>query len=281
MTGPLIQAEELAARLTADPPLLLDVRWSLGGPPGKEAYERGHLPGAVFVDLDRDLAGPPGNRGRHPLPDPAAFTAAMRRAGLRAAWPVVVYDGGDAMGAARAWWCLTYFGHGNVRVLDGGYQAWVGAGRPVTVTAPVPEVGDFTAEPGYLPLVDAEGAAALAHDGVLLDARSGERYRGEAEPVDEVAGHIPGAVSAPGGTENLDAAGRFLEPGVLRARFAALGADGSGQVGAYCGSGVTAANQVLALRLVGVPAALYAGSWSDWIAKGDRPVARGADHDGS
>lgn len=276
MNDLLIQVDELAGRLRADPPVLLDVRWSLAGPPGVEAYARGHLPGAVFVDLDRDLAGPPGKGGRHPLPEPATFTAAMRGAGVRADRPVVVYDGGDSMAAARAWWCLAYFGHSDVRVLDGGYQAWVEAGEPVTTEVPAAEAGDFTAEPGHLQLVDAEGAATLARDGVLLDARVGERYRGETEPVDPVAGHIPGAVSAPSGA-NGGADGRFLGTDALRERFAGLGADGSRPVGAYCGSGVTAANEVLALRLAGVDAALYAGSWSDWIAEGDRPVALGAD----
>ncbi|MGH3094670.1 MAG: sulfurtransferase [Streptosporangiales bacterium] len=278
MTDLLIEVDELAARLRADPPVLLDVRWSLTGPPGAEAYFRDHLPGAVFVGLDRDLAGPQGSGGRHPLPEPAAFIAAMRRAGVRSDRAVVVYDAGDAMAAARAWWCLAYFGHGDVRVLDGGYQAWVDAGEPVTAETPEPEAGDFTAEPGHLPLVDAEGAADLARDGVLLDARAGERYRGETEPIDPVAGHIPGAVSAPS-SANRGADGRFLDTGALRKRFAGFGADGSRPVGAYCGSGVTAANEILALRLAGVPASLYAGSWSDWIATGDRPVARGADPD--
>lgn len=275
MSSPLIQVDELAARLPADPPVLLDARWLLAGPPGVEAYRSGHLPGAVFVDLDADLAGPPGTDGRHPLPAPGAFTAAMRRAGVRGDRPVVAYDGGDAMGAARAWWCLTYFGHGEVRVLDGGYPAWVEQGHPVTTEVPVPEPGDFAADPGHLPLVDAEGAAAMARDGVLLDARAGERYRGEVEPVDPVAGHIPGAVNAPG-SDNRGADGRFLDPAALRERFGALGADGSVPVGAYCGSGVTAAQEVLALRLAGVPAALYAGSWSEWVAAGGRSVARGA-----
>lgn len=273
----LITVEALAAALARDaPPVLLDVRWRLGGPPGIDSYRRGHLPGAVFADLDRDLAAPPGPAGRHPLPDPAAFQAAMRAAGVSQHRPVVVYDDGNATIAARGWWTLRYFGHGDVRVLDGGYRAWVGAGLPVTIGEPSPAPGDFTAEPGHMPVLDAAGAQAAARTGVLLDARAGERYRGETEPADPVAGHIPGAVSAPtAGNVNPD--GTFKNAAELAARFAALGAvpEAAAPVGAYCGSGVTAAHEVLALALAGIPAALYVGSWSNWIADPARPVATG------
>ena len=181
------------------PPTLLDVRWRLGGPPGIDLYRAGHIPGAVFTDLDRDLAAPPGPGGRHPMPATADFEAAMRRAGVRDSQPVVVYDDADSTAAARAWWLLRYFGHRQVRVLDGGFAAWTAAGHPVETGLPAsaPAAGDFTASPGHLALLDADGAAALARTGVLLDARAGARYRGETEPVDPVAGHIPGAVSAP------------------------------------------------------------------------------------
>jgi thiosulfate/3-mercaptopyruvate sulfurtransferase len=254
--------------------VVLDTRWRLAGPPALDDYRAGHLPGAVFVDLDRDLAAPPGAGGRHPLPDPAAFAAAMRRCGVSLSSSVVVYDDADATAAARAWWLLRYFGHPAVAVLDGGYRAWVAAGQPVVTEVPSPAAGDFVAAPGGMPLVDAAGAAALARDGVLLDARAAERYRGETEPVDPVAGHIPGAISAPV-TGNVGADGRLLPVEALRERFAGLGADGSRPVGAYCGSGVTAAQEVLALEVAGVPAALYAGSWSEWITDPDRPVATG------
>jgi thiosulfate/3-mercaptopyruvate sulfurtransferase len=158
--GPLIEPEELAAAVgTASAPLLLDVRWQLGGPPGWDAYLAGHLPGAVFVDLDRDLAAPPGEGGRHPLPDPAGFQAAMRRAGVRGDRAVVVYDQRDGTSAARAWWLLGYHGHPDVRVLDGGYDGWVARGLPVTTQLPEPEPGDFQALPGRRPLLDATGAA--------------------------------------------------------------------------------------------------------------------------
>ena len=282
-----VDVAALAAALAAVPaPVLLDVRWRLGGPPGIDRYREGHLPGARFVDLDRDLAGPPGAGGRHPLPDAGAFEAAMRQAGVSDGQPVVAYDENDSTAAARAWWLLRYFGHQQVQVLDGGYQAWLAADLPIeTGPAPAPAAGTFTARPGHLPLLDAEGAARMAREGVLLDARAAERYRGEVEPADPVAGHIPAAVNAPT-SENLGPSGRFLEPGELRARFTGLGA-GAGAGGApggpaeavttgvYCGSGVTAAHEVLALTIAGIPAALYLGSWSDWITDPARPVATG------
>jgi thiosulfate/3-mercaptopyruvate sulfurtransferase len=283
--GPLVDARSLAAELTGSaPPVLLDVRWRLGGPPGIDGYRAGHLPGAVYVDLDADLAGPPGPGGRHPLPSATDFTAAMRRAGVRAGHPVVAYDDADATIAARLWWNLRYFGHEQVRVLDGGLRAWTAAGLPVTTDEPDVAAGDFTAVAGHLPVLDAAGAAALARSGVLLDARASERYRGETEPIDPVAGHIPGAVSAPT-AGNVGPDGRFLPPAELRQRFAGLGVDPAGPdgtgnapaVGAYCGSGVTAAHEVLALALAGVPAALYVGSWSGWTADPARPVATGPD----
>jgi thiosulfate/3-mercaptopyruvate sulfurtransferase len=178
------------------------------------------------------------------------------------------------MAAARGWWTLRYFGHPEVLVLDGGYRAWTEAGLPVTTDRPAPAPGDFTAEPGHLPVLDAAGAQATARDGLLLDARAGERYRGETEHVDPVAGHIPGAVSAPtAGNANPD--GTFRTPAELAARFTALGAAPAIPVGAYCGSGVTAAHEVLALALAGIPAALYVGSWSDWITDPARAVATG------
>jgi thiosulfate/3-mercaptopyruvate sulfurtransferase len=273
----LVSAGALAAELARYPvPVLLDVRWRLGGPPGVDSYRQGHLPGAVFADLDRDLAGPPGAAGRHPLPDAAAFQAAMRAAGVSQRRPVVVYDDGDGTIAARGWWTLRYFGHAGVRVLDGGYRAWAGAGLPVTTVEPSPAPGDFTAEPGHMPVLDAAGAQAAARAGRLLDARAGERYRGETEPADPVAGHIPGAVSAPT-VGNVNPDGTFRDAAELAARFAGLLSPGGRPPGvaAYCGSGVTAAHEVLALALAGIPAALYVGSWSNWIADPARPVATG------
>jgi thiosulfate/3-mercaptopyruvate sulfurtransferase len=291
---PLISVSELAAALDgAAPPALLDVRWKIGGPPGIDSYRAGHVPGAVFVDLDSALAGPPGAGGRHPLPETADFEAAMRAAGVHADQHVVVCDESDGTIAARAWWLLRYHGHRQVQVLDGGFRAWQAAGMPVSTLDASPEAaGDFTARPGHMPMLDAAGAAELAGSGILLDARAPARYRGETEPIDPVAGHIPGALSAPT-AENVTASGQFKSAEELRARFSALGVEfgadcgesdcgksGSGHsggrpVGAYCGSGVTAAHEVLALELAGSTAALYVGSWSGWIADPDRPVATG------
>lgn len=271
----LVTVASLAGEFADEPgPVLLDVRWRLGGPPGLDLYRAGHLPGALFIDLDRDLAGPPGPAGRHPLPDTAVFAEAMRAAGVRHDSHVVAYDDGDATAAARAWWMLRYYGHEDVRVLDGGYRAWLSAGLPVTTAEPDSRPGDFTARPGQMPVLDAPAAEAMARTGLLLDARAAGRYRGEHEPVDPVAGHIPGAVSAPTAA-NLHADGTFKDPAELAARFASLGARPGGGVGAYCGSGVTAAHEVLALALAGLPAALYVGSWSNWIADPARPVATG------
>lgn len=256
---------------------VLDVRWRLGGPPGRDLYDVGHIPGAAFVDLDRDLAAPPGQGGRHPMPATAAFERAMRLAGVHDGRPVVVCDDADSTAAARAWWLLRYFGHQNVRVLDGGFRAWTAGGYPVVAAGqepPVIEVGRFTARPGQLGLLDAAGAASVARAGLLLDARAGERYRGETEPVDPVAGHIPGAVSAPT-SENVNPDGTFKPAAELAARFKALGATGDREVGAYCGSGVTAAHEVLGLTLAGIPAALYVGSWSNWVTDPTRPVGTG------
>jgi thiosulfate/3-mercaptopyruvate sulfurtransferase len=272
----LVSIERLRELLeSGEPVTLLDVRWSLGGPSGRAIYAEGHLPGAVFVDVDQDLAAPEGAGGRHPLPDPERFAATMRAAGVRRYDPVVVYDQSDGSAAARAWWLLRYHGHDDVRLLDGGYDAWVAARGPVSTEEVQPRSGDFVGTPGAMPVLDAAGAAAVADGGVLLDARAGERYRGETEPVDPVAGHIPGARSAPT-RDNVSADGTFQSPATLRTRFAALGVSSAQTpVGVYCGSGVTAAHEVLALHLIGVEAALYAGSWSEWITDPGRPVATG------
>jgi thiosulfate/3-mercaptopyruvate sulfurtransferase len=267
---PLVSADELAEQL-ADA-TVLDVRWELARGPLRDEYRSGHIPGAAFVDLDVDLAAPAGEGGRHPLPDREVFERAMRAAGVSDGRPVVVYDQGPATAAARAWWLLRYHGHREVRVLDGGLAAWSG---PLERGEPGLTPGDFTARPGAMPVLDAERAAQLARTGVLLDARAGERFRGETEPVDPVAGHIPGAVSRPT-TENVDAEGRFNDPDALRTVFTRLGVGaGTAAVGAYCGSGVTAAHEVLALERAGFQAALYPGSWSEWIRDPDRPVATG------
>ncbi|MGB3440944.1 MAG: sulfurtransferase [Actinophytocola sp.] len=277
MTTPLVSCADLAVSLSSSaPPTLLDVRWRLGGLPGRDDYDRGHLPGAVFLDLDTDLAAPPGPGGRHPLPSPAELERVLRAAGVRDGHPVVAYDADNGSIAARLWWLLRWAGHDRVRVLDGGFAAWQAEGRPVTTGVPVPDEGDVTVRPGQLPVVDADGAAGLARTGLLLDARAPERYRGDVEPIDPEAGHVPGAVNAPF-SAHTGPDGRWRTPEELAAHFAGLGVLGDQPVGAYCGSGVTATSVLLALEVAGVTdrAALYAGSWSNWSADPDRPVATG------
>jgi thiosulfate/3-mercaptopyruvate sulfurtransferase len=285
--APLIPPHELAALLTADDPahrpVVLDVRHRLGGPPGRPDHDAAHLPGAVFLDIDTDLSDPPGAVGRHPLPAADRLQAALRGAGVRDGSRVVAHDDGNGSVAARAWWLLRWAGlpADRVAVLDGGYAGWVAAGLPTTAEPSRPEPGDVTVRPGGMPVVDADGAAELGRTGVLLDARAAARYRGEVEPVDPRAGHIPGARNAPA-TELVGPDGHWLPPQVLTERFAGLGfgADAA-DVGAYCGSGVTAAALVLAAEYAGVrppsqPIALYTGSWSNWSADPQRPAATGA-----
>ncbi|GGM54707.1 sulfurtransferase [Longimycelium tulufanense] len=278
--SPLISTADLADALAApNPPVVLDVRWSLAGPPGREDYDRGHLPGAVFIDLDTELAAPPGPAGRHPLPSPADLERVLRAAGVRAGSAVVVYDASDGSVAARAWWLLLWSGHEQVAVLDGGYAAWVAENRPISTAAPTPEPGDFLVRPRSRPVVDAEAAATLARTGLLLDARAPERYRGDVEPIDPRAGHVPGAVNAPF-SAHVDQTGHWRSPQELRQRFRELGVTAERVTAAYCGSGVTACSVLLALEVAGLsdrerPAALYAGSWSNWSADPSRPVATG------
>ena len=268
--GPLISTDELAVALHGV--TVLDVRYVMGGPPGVDAHAAGHVPGAGFVDLDTDLADPPGSGGRHPLPDPARFEAAMRRVGVRTDRPVVVYDDWQGRAAARAWWLLRFHGHRDVRVLDGGWTAWRAAGHPVETGSSDPVPGDFSVGGGgHMAVVEADDVLGVE---VLIDARPPERYRGETEPVDTVAGHIPGAVNIPT-TDNVDEHGRFRSPEELREVYARAGVVGSARVAAYCGSGVTAAHDILAMESTGIEAALYPGSWSGWIIDPARLVERG------
>jgi thiosulfate/3-mercaptopyruvate sulfurtransferase len=272
----LVSADELAVLMEHGRVVVLDVQYELLGPPGSELYAAGHLPGARHLDLDGALAGPPGPAGRHPLPDPLALEAALRACGVDDSGEVVVSDQHTSLAAGRAWWVLRWAGHPGVRVLDGGMAAWVRAGYPVTTEVPRPDPGDVRVRPGSVPVLDAQGAAAMARGGVLLDVRAPERYRGEAEPIDPVAGHVPGAVNLPM-SELLSDDGRFLPPDRVRAVAAAHGVHRDTPVGTTCGSGVTAAQAALALHEAGITAIPYVGSWSEWIADPVRPVATGAD----
>ena len=282
MVDVLISAKELHDQLAreADRPLVLDVRWVLGDPHGHAHYVERRIPGSIYADLNEDLAAhATPAEGRHPLPSAADFQATARSWGLRNGQGVVVLDDNGGQAAARAWWLLRWAGHENVRLLDGGLRAWAEANYVLDgpdAPIPVPLPGDADLGSGQMPTLDIDEAAAFPSRGVLLDARAGERYRGEQEPVDPKAGHIPGALSAPT-SENLQENGRFKDPHELRARFEALGAVAGkpDAVAAYCGSGVTAAHEVAALAVAGIHAALYPGSWSQWSNRPDRPVATG------
>lgn len=274
--NPLIQVDELRRRLGEVH--VLDARWQLGRDDGYEQYLAGHIPGAVFVDVERDLSrhGEP-HEGRHPLPDDEQLARAARRWGVRNGVPIVVYDDHRMLSASRAWWALHRAGLADVRVLDGGWSAWVGAGGAVEqgeVTVPEGDV-ELTA-PGDAGVIDTDGAARWPQDGILVDVRTPERYRGESEPIDPVAGHIPGARNLPI-SELLTADGRFRPASDIAAAFESIGADGRTPVAAYCGSGITAAQFALAGKLVGRDVTVYPGSWSAWSNTSGRPVVTGSE----
>jgi thiosulfate/3-mercaptopyruvate sulfurtransferase len=298
--SPLILVDELQRLLAgalAERPVVLDVRFRLGESTGRLDFERAHVPGASYVDMDTQLATirPDGVGGRHPMPAVETFTAAMRSAGVTMSRPVVAYDDWLSLPASRVWWMLRHLGFLDVRVLDGGIAAWIAAGHPTESGPHTPGVGDFSpSSPGFGRLLDATAAATYAARHVLLDARTADRFRGENETIDAVAGHIPGAISAPA-LDTVDPNGRFLSADQLAGRFRERGfegtvgaaqaigaaeADGTAEartVGTYCGSGVQATHLALALSIAGITdeADVYIGSWSDWITDPDRPIAIG------
>jgi thiosulfate/3-mercaptopyruvate sulfurtransferase len=291
VSGPLVTVSWLRERLGEEGLRVVDCRYRLGEPgAGEGLWREGHIPGAAFLDVDRDLASPPGEGGRHPLPEPTVFESAARRAGIGPDTLVVAYDEAGEGGAARLWWLLRHFGHDRVTVLDGGLRGWRDAGGELRGGEEAIEGGDLRAAPpaddttsinelglGALRAhIETESAQPPDVGGarcVLLDARSPERYRGEVEPIDPVAGRIPGASSLP--FAELAPGGRFLSPDELRARFEAAGAGPGQEAVAYCGSGITACVLVLAGEVAGVgPVRLYPGSWSEWSGRG-LPVERG------
>lgn len=256
------------------------MRYRLGSAGGYDDYLAGHLPGAAYVDMVTALAGiaPDGAGGRHPMPDAQVFAAPMRVAGVRTSAPVVAYDDWSSLAASRAWWLLRYFGKPEVYVLDGGLASWRAAGGEIASGATEPERGDVEVAGPARTLLNADGAASLARDGALLAGRPADRFRGENESIDPVAGHIPGAGSMPA-LANLDADGRFLPTNVLASRFSAAGIEPGRALGTYCGSGIQATHLALALQIAGVAddPGVYVGSWSDWVSDPSRPVELGAE----
>jgi thiosulfate/3-mercaptopyruvate sulfurtransferase len=278
LPGPIVNVTWLAAH--ADDPNLriVDARWALAGPPGQEAYEAGHLPGAVFIDAERELSSPGSGPGRHPVPSAEKLARVLGAAGIGDEHVVVAYDDAGGSIAARLWWLFRHYGRdGRAAVLDGGFGAWADAGLPVVTEIPDHPAETWTPGERRDDVVDTAAISArLGDETLLLDARAPERYRGETEPIDPRAGHIPGAASAPW-ADNLDAAGHFLPPEQLYRRYAALGA-ADRPVVAYCGSSLSATHDLLALELAGIDGArLYEGSWSDWSSDPSRPATVGAE----
>jgi thiosulfate/3-mercaptopyruvate sulfurtransferase len=278
--GPLIQAEDLAERLEDAALRIFDCRFDLARPDaGRAHYDHEHLPGAVHADLNRDLSAPPTpGSGRHPLPTSAAFETQLRRWGVSDDSVIVAYDDGNSMYAARLWWMLRWLGHEQALVLDGGMRRWMQLGLPLDETIPSRPPGNFVAHPHRELVVDAQQVLASTRDGasLILDVRAPERFRGDVEPIDAVAGHVPGARNHPF-TSSLGADGRFLPAAELRVALEQrLGGMAAQSTIAMCGSGVTACHLLLAMEVAGLPGArLYAGSWSEWSRDPSRPVARG------
>lgn len=280
-SSPLASVDWLATHLDDPKVRIVDARWYLAGKRGADEYARGHIPGAVFVDLGRDLASPPASGpGRHPLPKAADFAEVLARIGVSRDTIVVAYDDAGGAMAARLWWLLRYFGHGGGRVLDGGIGAWIARGHAISTETPiVSPAAKLDLSPGGAPLVDKADVDRLRTDpgAVILDARARDRFEGKSEPIDARAGHIPGARSAPF-VENLAAPGGAMLPAeALADRYRENGALTADRVVAYCGSGVTACHDLLALAILGRDdAALYEGSWSDWASDPALPAAKGA-----
>ncbi|WP_147106092.1 sulfurtransferase [Nesterenkonia populi] len=276
-TSPLISAEELDARLGDPQVKILDVRWRQDRPEGMPEYLQGHIPGAVFVDLDYELADPEAannGHGRHPLPVLEEFQATVQRWGVNNGDTIIVYDDLKNLSSARAWWLLRWAGFGDVRILDGSLRAWTGTGRAVADGLEMPDFGDAHITPQQMPLLEADDVVGFAQRATLLDARPADRYTGEYDPLSPRPGHIPGAISAPA-VGSLDSSGRFLPPQQLRERYLRLGVDPERPVAAYCTSGLHSAHSVIALQLAGFQALLYPAGFSQWTRDEARRVVVG------
>jgi thiosulfate/3-mercaptopyruvate sulfurtransferase len=277
----LVSTEWLAAHL-GDPNLrIVDVRWYLfeQDKTGHQEYLRGHIPGAVFLDLDKDLSAPPGEGpGRHPLPRAEEFAQVASRSGIGPETHVIAYDDAGGATAARLWWLIRYFGHANVSLLDGGIAQWKAEGRSLETEVPQVPAATFVPHPNPALVVDQATVDAMRNDpkALVLDVRVPERYQGKVEPIDPRAGHIPGARNVPLAT-NLRSAGdtRFRERSELKREYESMGADRAEKIVCYCGSGVNACQTVFALNVAGFTALLYEGSWSDWSSNPERPAGTG------
>ncbi|MFE6997594.1 sulfurtransferase [Microbacterium sp. NPDC057659] len=274
--SPIISAAELRSLVEDGGVRVLDARWKLGRDDGREQYLAGHIPGAVFVDVEGELSRHADPRdGRHPLPSDDAFAAAVRRWGVRSGVPVVVYDDAGMLASSRLWWALRRAGFVDVRVLDGGWRAWLAADGDVQTEEDPVEASDIRMEAaGDAGAIDTAGAGAWPETGVLVDVRAAERYRGETEPIDPVAGHVPGAVNLPI-VQLLTEDGRFRPAADIAAAFDRVGATADIPVAAYCGSGITAAQFALAGALIDREVTVYPGSWSAWSNRPELPVATG------
>lgn len=276
--SPLISADELHGLISNGTANLriLDVRWRLGRSDGRVDYLLGHIPGAVYADMDTELSEPdqPASQGRHPLPQLGRLQEAARRWGVHDGDAVVVYDDAKNTSSARAWWLLRHAGLADVRVLDGSFASWTGAGLPIEEGDVQPAPGTVSLDCGTSEHLTIDDAARFPQHGTLLDTRAAERYRGEVEPYDPRPGHIPGALSAPT-TGNVDSSGRFRSPADLRSRFLDMGVDPERPVASYCGSGINGCHSTLALEIAGFDAVLYPGSFSEWSNDPTRPVVTG------
>lgn len=275
MKQTLVNPDWLQMHLATTDCRIIDCRWFLGNPgEGRKQYEAGHIPGAIHLDVDTHLSGKSGP-GRHPIPNKRDFQKVMSEAGVHRDTHVIIYDAGTGAPAARLWWLLNYFGHEKTSLLDGGWKLWVEQGGAVEQSVPQYPSAEFVARAKPRWVLDKMGVDALRVDAdvMIVDARAPERYRGEVEPIDAKAGHIPGAINLPYTSVIDPVTGRFLSPEKLKQKLTETGVQKDQTVICYCGSGITACTNILAMELAGINAKLYEGSWSDWSQDADLPIA--------